>query len=322
VGRLALPLLASAALAALLLPVQASALTREPQPKLARQFVVAEASGRVFVKPPGAAKFSRVTERRTIPVGTTVNATKGHAKLVAGLGGERRARGTFWAGAFIATQDRDTKQIDLELTGGNLSDCDNARASALSRRARRRLKAKATGPFRSVGRHTAGTVRGTKWVTEDRCETTVIETKEGEVDAAVGAATLPVDPGDVLEVRCDPPLSAGLPFRYCIATLNDPANNVLAVGLGTAIHEGDYTICISAPNGRILCRTLALPPPEPDTNFRISVLGCIPDGGKGEYSVTWQWQGRILGTLLVDVPNPKPAGEGYCLVTSDEIPSG
>ena len=91
---------------------------------------MAEVSGKVFVKLPGAASATRLTERRTIPVGTTVNATKGRAKLVGAIGGDRQARGEFWAGAFIATQKRKTKLIDLELTGGNFADCGKARTSA------------------------------------------------------------------------------------------------------------------------------------------------------------------------------------------------
>jgi hypothetical protein len=305
------------------MPAAASAITKEPQAELARKFVVAEASGKVFVKTPGAARFERVSERRTIPVGTTVNATNGRAKLVAAIGGDRLARGDFWAGAFIATQKRKTKLIDLELTGGDFSACGNARTAANRRRIARRLRANAKGPFRTKGRHTAGTVRGTKWTTEDRCASSTIATEKGEVDASVGTASLEVPPGQVLEVRCDPPFQpAGQPYRYCIATLNDPANGVFAVGYGTAVHQGDYTACVAAPNGSLQCRTLPLPPPEPGTNFSISVLGCLADRGKGEYTITWHWQNRILGTLIVQVDNPLEFGQGACLVTQDEAAQG
>ena len=316
---LALPLLVSACLAALALPVAASAqVTKEPQPELGRAFVVAELSGKVFVKLPGAASATRLTERRTIPVGTTVNATKGRAKLVGAIGGDRQARGEFWAGAFIATQKRRTTLIDLELTGGNFSACGKAQTSANRRRIARRLKGNAKGPFRTTGRHTAGTVRGTKWTTEDRCASSTVATEKGEVDASVGAASLDVPPGQVLEVRCDPPLNGGRPYRFCIATLNDVANGVFAVSIGTAVHDGPYTTCVAAPNGSLQCRELELPPPTPGGNFRISVLGCIPDRGKGEYTITWQWRNQILGTLLVQVPNPADPGNGACLVTQDE----
>lgn len=321
--RLALPLLTPVALAALALPAAASAqVTEEPRPKLASQFVVAEASGKVFVKTPGAASFERVTERRTIPVGTTVNASNGRAKLIGAIGGDRVARGEFWAGAFIATQKRRTKLIDLELTGGDFSACGKARTAANRRRIARRLRANAKGPFRTKGRHTAGTVRGTKWTTEDRCSSSTIATEKGDVDASVGAASLDVPPGQVLEVRCDPPLNAGRPYRFCIATLNDLANGVFAVSIGTAVHDGPYTTCVAAPNGSLQCRELELPPPTPGGNFRISVLGCIPDRGNGEYTITWQWRNQILGTLLVQVENSFQPGSGACLVTQDEAAEG
>ena len=57
----------------------------------------------------------------------------------------------------------------------------NASASALSRRAIRRLRAKARGRYRTRGRHSAATVRGTTWTVEDRCDGTLTTVKRGSV---------------------------------------------------------------------------------------------------------------------------------------------
>jgi hypothetical protein len=321
VRRPALPLLAAAVLAALAMPPPASALTKEPQPELGRSFVAALVSGEVFVKPPGA-RASRLTERRTIPVGTRVDATKGRVKLVGVLTHERRSKGVFSKGAFIATQARRKRAvIDLELTGGDFKGCDAARTSALGRRVVRKLRGRARGRFRTSGNHSAATVRGTKWLTEDHCDTTVIETEKGVVDVALASGSLELPSGNVFEAACDPPLGTRLPPNFCLATLNSPADGIFGVGIGTRVHTGEYTQCIFAPSGAYLCRAVPLPEPAPGDDFRISVLGCAPDGGAGTYTAAWYYQDALIGALEVPVTNPFAPGTGICLVTFDDLDS-
>ena len=45
----------------------------------------------------------------------------------------------------------------------------------------RRLWGDGKGPFRTKGRYAAGTVRGTKWLTEDRCGSTRVKGARGRV---------------------------------------------------------------------------------------------------------------------------------------------
>ena len=45
----------------------------------------------------------------------------------------------------------------------------------------RRLSANARGRFRTRGRHSAATVRGTKWITTDRCDGTLTKVARGSV---------------------------------------------------------------------------------------------------------------------------------------------
>jgi len=54
--------------------------------------------------------------------------------------------------------------------------------SLKSKKPVRRLWGKGTGRFRTQGRYSAGTVRGTWWVTIDRCDGTVTQVREGVVD--------------------------------------------------------------------------------------------------------------------------------------------
>ena len=157
-------------------------------------------------------------------------------KLVGAFTREKRAKGVFSEGAFIATQAQTKRSvIELDLTGGNV---DRLRAgrhgrAALSAGAVRRLRGSARGRFRTRGNHSAATVRGTKWLTEDFCDTTAITTQEGPVDVSLASAELELGPGQEFVAYCDPPLDTGLMPNDCLAALNDPSNGFFAVGLGT-----------------------------------------------------------------------------------------
>ena len=311
--------------AALPLPGASAATKGRPlEPELGRKFVVALVSGDVFIKRPGDARASRLTGRRRIPVDTTVDATKGQVKLVGVFTRERRSKGVFSQGAFIASQARRKRAvIDLELAGGDFSSCQAARTAQLSSRAIRRLRGRARGRFRTRGNHSAATVRGTKWVTEDRCDTTVITTQEGTVDVALASAELPLGPGQEFVAYCDPPLDTGLESNHCIAGLNSPNEGLFAVGLGTRVHTGQYTLCIYAPSGDFECRDEPLPEPAPGDDFSISVLACAPapDDGAGTYLVEWYHQGFLIGFLYIPVPNPMPQTYDLCPVSFEDLGS-
>lgn len=332
--RLALPtLLPVTVLAVLAMPAHSAAVTKQPQPELGRKFVVALVSGDVFVKTPGAARASRLRGRRTIPVGTTVNATKGRVKLVGAMTKVQRAKGKFSQGAFIATQARRKRAvIDLELTGGRFADCGQARTSGARRRIGRKLRGNARGNYRTRGRHSAATIRGTKWVTEDTCSSTIVKAEEGvvETNLAQQDAAFELDDGDIFEAICDPPIGSNQPLRFCIATLNNVEQGLFAVGIGTYVHVGTYDLCIFAPdyvqypdgsnNGRFVCRNQEpFPEPPPGESFRISVLGCAPDAGPGFYTVAWYYQNQLFGYMYVNVVNPFAPGTGFCPVGFEDL---
>ena len=309
-----------AALAVAVLPAAEASAATKLQPELGRKFVVALVSGDVFLKQPGKAGASRLRGRRVIPVGTTVNASKGRVKLTGALTRVKRSKGTFSEGAFIATQARRKRAvIDLELTGGNFGTCTAAARPALNSRVVRRLRGSAKGRFRTRGKHSAATVRGTKWLTADLCDTTEISTQEGTVDVAVASAEFPLGPGQEFAAYCDPPLDTGFEPNFCIAGLNRRDQGIFAVALGTRIHSGEYTLCVTAPAGQYICRLIPLDPPAEGTDFSISALGCAPDADPGTYLVEWYYEEQLIGFLFIPVPKPYAPGSGFCPVTFEDL---
>jgi hypothetical protein len=65
------------------------------------------------------------------------------------------------------------------------ASCRAHRASdghaAVSSRVLQTLRSRATGRFRTRGRYAAGTVRGTRWTTADRCDGTLISVQQHSV---------------------------------------------------------------------------------------------------------------------------------------------
>ena len=164
-------------------------------PELGRRVVLGADTGTVKVKLPGASVFITLRALDDLPVGTVVDATGGAVTLSSSLGGGRTQTGTFGGGVFEVRQSRTGKGMtDIVLRGGSFAGCPRvgvraatATAAAGKKRRRssvvRRLWGKdRSGRFRTRGRNAVATVRGTRWVTEDRCDGTLVRVTEGAVD--------------------------------------------------------------------------------------------------------------------------------------------
>jgi hypothetical protein len=142
-----------------------------PRPVVAQTAAASVVKGTVLVRAPGATKFTPLpTEAAEIPVGSTIDATKGTVKMVTATGkGTKTQSGSFGGGAFIVKQRKGTQGLtELALQGGNLKGCPKAKRAAAKKRGRR-LLGNAHGRFRTRGRYSSATVRGTRWLTEDSC---------------------------------------------------------------------------------------------------------------------------------------------------------
>jgi streptogramin lyase len=184
-------------------PVAAEAAKDEPLPpvmvvepaKAEPEFaktVVVDPGGMVKVKAPGG-DWATLPAGAKLPVGAAVDARQGHVELTSeGCHGDTQT-GTFGGGVFSVRQPRSgCGRVDLYLRGGNFRQCRTLGAQRRARggqvagasrvrRVRRLWGRDSGGSFRSHGRHSHATVRGTRWVTVDRCGATVTRVTEGAV---------------------------------------------------------------------------------------------------------------------------------------------
>lgn len=136
--------------------------------------------GVVLVRTPGSTGFTRLAEDRQIPVGSTLDTRRGRVGLTTAAGRGASQRAEFYEGIFQLIQTAGGRPVtELRLTGP-LAACAG-RASA-ARRSGRHVWGSGRGRFRTRGRHSAATVRGTIWLVEDRCDgTTVTRVARGVV---------------------------------------------------------------------------------------------------------------------------------------------
>jgi hypothetical protein len=132
----------------------------------------------------------------TIPYGSTVDVTAGTLTMTADVGTlDVRGDGTLPAQAVLTRTSVIVKKkklplVQLALTGGDFSPCTRLTASGAGgggaaqkpkKKPIRSLWGKGKGRFRTKGRYSAATVRGTEWLTTDRCDGTLTSVKQGVV---------------------------------------------------------------------------------------------------------------------------------------------
>ena len=155
-------------------------------PVLGKSVGIAPAKGKVRVRHNGGKSFAPLAAGRSVAVGTTVDAREGAVTLTtAGPQGTTQSA-TFEGGTFTIRQSKSAGGVtDLELRGGSFASCrktakTTARAAGAPKPVRR-LWGSGKGKFRTHGRDAVASVRGTIWLTEDRCEGTLVKVKRGAV---------------------------------------------------------------------------------------------------------------------------------------------
>jgi hypothetical protein len=173
--------------------------------------VVQEVAGRVLVKLPGEDRYVDLASLtlEEIPNGTLVDARKGRFRPKVAAAGGTTAETDFYegiseinqlaAGALsIAGTAPQPGVTELRLAGGDFGrPCTTplAKAKAKQKPKRktfglaqakpvkpvRRLWGSGSGNFRTRGRYSSATVRGTIWLTEDYCNGTLVRVRQGIV---------------------------------------------------------------------------------------------------------------------------------------------
>ena len=157
-------------------------------PTLGKTFNVAPVSGFVLIKIHG--KFVPLTGLDQIPSGSQIDARHGSLELITSNGTKGKTQhGTFGGAIFKLTQQRsgpDKGLVTLTLAEGAFKGAPSyalcrkhqhkagdASAAAVSSKVLQLLHASAHGKFRTSGRYSAATVRGTIWTVADRCDGTL-----------------------------------------------------------------------------------------------------------------------------------------------------
>lgn len=159
-------------------------------PALGRAVVVERASGRVVVNPPGRRPARRLTGPARVPVRTVIDARDGVVRMTSSanhLGALQTGR--FSGGPFVVTQRASGRAFTvLTLRSRGLarectSEAQPAAGGARAARSRRhRLFGRSRGHYRTRGRHSSATTRGTTWATEETCAGTATSVGQGKID--------------------------------------------------------------------------------------------------------------------------------------------
>jgi hypothetical protein len=154
--------------------------------------------GKVFVKLPAGASGNGKASGfvpleslgQQLPVGSTLDTRKGTVRLTSAANSSGKTQdGDFSKGLFNISQGRKNPLTTVSMTGGGLGACSKlpkggapkADAGAAKRGRRRTLFSNVHGRFRTRGRNSAATVRGTRFTVTDTCKGTLTQVKSGTV---------------------------------------------------------------------------------------------------------------------------------------------
>jgi hypothetical protein len=313
--------LATLPLIALAFAVAAAPATASP--KIGRTAWAKPVSGKILLREKGKSSFKRLRGEKTIPIGSALNASNGRVRVRTAKNkrGALQA-GVFRGGTFTVEQKRSSPLTTLRLTGDDGCTAAQKAGTVHAARSRRRLFGSARGRFRSRGRSSTATVRGTVWSTEDLCTGATLTRaySGGEVDAKSKASSQRLEPGQASEDYCQLEPIQGISDLYCISLFSDPENDVFGFAIATFDPGAlglqppspdpprDVDVCIRNPQGTEGCRNYALE--RIDEGFYLQSDGCSPVSGTGTYTVRWRMRGQDLPVPLHYVSTQQGAGIG------------
>lgn len=138
--------------------------------------------GTVRIKRPGG-RFRVLREGDLLPNGTEIDTRRGRVTLIAAANRNgRESKADFYDGLFRLRQSKGRRPLTTLTLTERLS-CPRAgnASTAQRRKKKRRLWGNGSGNFRTKAKHSANTVVGTKWLTEDRCTSSLTRVVRGRV---------------------------------------------------------------------------------------------------------------------------------------------
>jgi hypothetical protein len=299
------------------------ALAKTPKPKLGHTVVVMATDGHPTVKSPHK-KRKKLKRGKAIavPVGSTIDATSGHVKLTSAKQYGGTQSGKFSQGAFVVSQSKSNDLTDLQLTGGSSGACSagaGRKPVTAAATRRRRLFGSAHGHFRTRGRSSSATVRGTEWLTEDSCAgTTAVKNMSPNTTSKVATTTndiqFDLDPGQTATGYCNQFFIA--PDTYCTVLLAEPENGLIGGGIITQVDQDNYDLCIVAPDNSSACDNFALSTRSAE-GWRQAIFACAVNVA-GTYYFGWSLDHEnLLAPGVLSLTIDKPAATLQCSSNND-----
>jgi hypothetical protein len=157
------------------------------RPTLGSSVVVHTVVGRVLIRRPGSGRFTRLATGAEVPFESEIDASHATIALTSALPAGRTQTGRFGGGRFQVRPGR-RGYVDLDLRGracprsARRAHVGSAPAASARRRRPNHLWGHDHGGrFRTHGRNSHATVRGTRWLVADRCDGTLTLVTKGSV---------------------------------------------------------------------------------------------------------------------------------------------
>ena len=139
-------------------------------------------AGKVRFRLPGTTAFVELTAPQQLPMGTTFDTTAGRVTLTSAADTKGATQHAwFYEGTFTIGQTTGSAPITTLALAGALPVCAKGARAAAATRKQRHLWGDGKGRFRTGGRFSSATVRGTRWVVIDRCDGTLTRVVRGTV---------------------------------------------------------------------------------------------------------------------------------------------
>jgi hypothetical protein len=154
-----------------------------PPPVVGKSVNALPVEGKVKLRLPGTNRFISLDQAKQLPVGTTVDARDGRLTLVTSVGHGKTEKADFFDGQFKLSQTTGSRPVTTLILNETLR-CPRGRTSAGAAAAKpktRKLWGDGKGTFRTKGQYSAATIRGTRWLTQDRCGSTLTRVSKGVV---------------------------------------------------------------------------------------------------------------------------------------------